>query len=160
MYGPDLSSTTNRLELLQDYKFVLNGKVIESLRFNNKIAAPIVPAKLRVDGEYNKNHIKYALEALFGKNSLASNLDAKLNGKSVGDHDVEFDAKVNTYSIKANGRREIIADNKSKLTYKLLTSFGTEFDVNGVVGNHWTAQNTDISLDAKLIAAQKQEPIK
>lgn len=162
IYGSDFATTTKRFELAQDYSFdITDKKVITALKFNNKLSAPFVPFNIRLDGEYNEKLLKYLMEGGYSKYKVGSNLDAKFNGKTDGEYDINFGVSLNQHNAKVIAKRDIdTAADKSRLTNKFVCSTGTRIELNGIVSNNPTVTNTDIHLDGLLIVTDGQEPYK
>lgn len=159
MYGPDLESTTKRVELYHRYDYERENEKLKSLKLDLKFKAPAVPLNFETEGEYNENLAKFDVEAGYGRQKFGSKLTAKLNVKTVGNYDVNFGITLNAHNAKLFMKREI-EGGKSKISNRLTTSAGTKVELNGHIGHDLNAKNADINLEGVLVPMDKEEPYK
>lgn len=160
VYGKDLDSKKNRVEYFIDGAAELDDKKKPtSVVFNSKVNVGAVPVTLQCDGDFKEKTNKFKLSGTYQKNDLGLTYDGKFNTKSVGDYDVQVATNFNKNNIRVVCQRQLDQD-KSKLTNKLTTSFGPQFQLNGQVGNKLSASDADINLESELKLANDKEPYK
>lgn len=103
--------------------------------------------------------MKFDIGAGYGKHTLGTKLNAKLNIKTVGNYDVNFGVNLNTHNVKLFLKREI-EGGKSKINNRFTTNAGTKVELNGHIGHDLTAKNADINLEGVLVPIENEEPYK
>jgi hypothetical protein len=160
VYGKDLESKKNRFEYFIDGSVEKDDKEKpKSVVFNSKLNVGAVPVLLECNGDFKTKSSKFKLSGTYQKNDLGFTLDGKYGTRQVGDYDVSVGANFNKQNVRVNCQRQIEND-KSKLTNKLTTTFGPQFQLNGHVGNKMTATDADINLESELKLSNDKEPYK
>lgn len=149
IHGSDLSSKTNKLTINNDLSVVPHKNFIE-IETKNKLAYPGLNVDTNFDFTSKQNHVKYDVEFQYLNFKVGSELDAKVNHKSKGDYDVEFEIYGNDNKLEIESKREIHGD-KSKI-HKSLAINGNKFEVSGTIKHHCKPDDVNIGtdLDVKL----------
>lgn len=160
VYGKDLESKKNRLEYFIDGNVEKDDKgKPTSVVFNSKVNVGAIPVVLQCDGDFKPKSSKLKLSGSYQKNELGFTLDGKYNSKQLGDYDVKVSTNFNKNTVAVVCQRQQDQD-KSKLTNKITTSFGPQFQLNGVVGHKFTPSDADVNLESELKLANDKEPYK
>lgn len=159
--GENFETTTDRIDFTQSYTYTLSEKTkdIQSIVFDVKLLLPFVRTNLKVNGESNKNLVKYNVDGQFQKHQLKNSLNARLNGKQSGDYDVNFALALNSHNLQLDVKRNQ-ANDKSQISNKLVISTGTKVELNGYISHDITPENADIKLNGLIVLAEKEEPYK
>lgn len=161
VYGKDLESKTNRIELINNWtKEKVDDKLVK-LDFNNIINVPIVGAKANLNGAFNDKLVKYDAGVEYGKHRLLNQLTWKHDEKSLGDWDISLIGKANVHSVDLKSVKTIDSGSKkATIKTKLTSSAGTNVDVESVCSEKLSWNEAEVSVKGTAVFVAKQEPYK
>lgn len=162
IYGKDLESKTNRIDLAYDFDLVKDSaKKLKSLKWNSSFSVPILPLKLVLNGSAKDKQLSYDLLAEYASSKVASKLNGGCSQKVEGDWHLDWSGQVNKHTLNVKSNRDINeADNKSSIKNKITTSSGTNLELNADFGHEFNRQKADVSIDGQLTLERGQDPFK
>lgn len=156
IYGPDLESKKNRLEL---FSKVLDGD--DNMKSEWFVLVGAIPAKLKynLESSSSNNEVKFDIKGDYEKHSIGTDIDFIRTDISKDTYNLKGKAFLNNLWINLDSARQLNSKSgKFQLTNKLTTSTGILFELNGVIGPNINENEIDIKINGKLILGEKQEP--
>lgn len=161
VYGKDVESKTNRIELTNDWTVEKVNDKISKLEYKNIINIPIVSAKANLNGALNDNLVQYDAGIVYGKHSLLNQLTWKHDEKELGDWDVHLVGKANVHSLDYTSVKTIDpSTKKSTINWKIISSAGTNVNVDSVISEKLTWNEAEVAVKGSAVLVAKQEPYK
>lgn len=158
VYDKDLESKTKRIELSQDYHYEKkeDGQ-IKSLVVKNRINASPIHLEVVLNGAVQEKHLDYDVSAQFKQHKLSSNLNVDRDRTALGDWDGKLDVGVNAHKLNLESKRAIdVNAQRSTITNKVTSSFGTKIDINSVFDHVLNRQRAYVKVDGLLKLAKDQ----
>lgn len=161
VYGKDVESKTNRVELTNDWSFEKVDDKVTKLDFKNIINIPIVSAKANLNGAFNDKLVKYDAGIVYGKHSLLNQLTWKHDEKALGDWDIKLIGKANVHSLDLTSVKTIDpSSKKSTINSKLVSSAGTNVNVESVCSEKLTWNEAEVTVKGSAVLVAEQQPYK
>ncbi|XP_066261681.1 apolipophorins isoform X2 [Euwallacea similis] len=159
IHGADLNSKTAILTLTSS--LVNKYKDPTDFRFEtkNSLTYPL----LGVDGKFELEHtpktLDYDVNIQYGELKLGSELEAKINEKTLGDFEVEFEIWGLDNKFELKSKRQVLPNEESKI-YQSLELNGKKFELEGKVTHNIKPQNMDVGAELTVHVPSQAAPIK
>ncbi|KAK9874207.1 hypothetical protein WA026_002563 [Henosepilachna vigintioctopunctata] len=146
IHGEDLNSKTNTLTLINS--FTLKNPKEAEFSTKNKFSYPLIKVSAKFNLDRTLKSLNYDTYLHYGDVKLGSELKFKVNTKSVGDYQLEFDAHDAKNKLELKSSRQVIGSHDSKISNSLSMN-GKKLEVSGKV-KHFVKPN-DLHLGADLV---------
>ncbi|XP_075230090.1 retinoid- and fatty-acid binding glycoprotein apolipophorin [Lycorma delicatula] len=150
VHGPDSKSTDHTFTINQYVSYHYDNP--KSFEFNtkNSLSYPLISLKGTFNAEASPKSLEYELEGGYEKYHLSSSFTGNVNIKVPGDYLVVFKAQVFDKGIEIHGKREIVGENKSKLTNSFELKPGGKYQLNALVTHNFHPDNFHNHIQAEI----------
>ncbi|XP_050302966.1 apolipophorins [Anthonomus grandis grandis] len=159
IHGPDLNSKTAILTITSS--IVNKFKSSSDFRFATKqsIKYPLIGVNAKLELEQTPNSIDYDINLEYGELKLGSELEAKVNEKSNGDYQVEFEVWGLENKLEVKSSRQVLPNDQSKISNTIELN-GRKLKFDGVITHAIRPHYMNVGTDLTIHVPTQAGPIK
>lgn len=159
IHGPDLNSKSAIISVTSS--LVNKFKSASDFRFEtkNSVSYPLLGVSAKFELEQTPKSLDYEMNAEYGELKLGSELEAKINEKTAGDFDVEFEIWGLENKLQLKSRRQVLPNDESKISNSVELN-GKKLELDGKVRHVLRPHNIDIGTDLTVHVPSHATPFK
>uniref|UniRef100_A0AAR5QJT3 Vitellogenin domain-containing protein n=1 Tax=Dendroctonus ponderosae TaxID=77166 RepID=A0AAR5QJT3_DENPD len=159
IHGPDLNSKSAIISVTSS--LVNKFKSTSDFRFEtkNSLSYPLLGVSAKFELEQTPKSLDYEINAEYGELKLGSELEAKIDEKTAGDYDVEFEIWGLENKLQLKSRRQVLPNDESKISNSLELN-GKKLELDGKVRHVLRPHNIDVGADLTVHVPSHATPFK
>nr|QWT69540.1 apolipophorin [Harmonia axyridis] len=157
-HGADLNSKTKTLTLVNVFSLKNIGKDAHLIT-KNKVTYPLLKINAKFDLERTTKSLDYNTLLHYGEIKLGSELKIHINGKHVGDYQLEFKANGLKNHIEVKSSRQVVTIDESKIANSISLN-GKKLEVSGKVKHRVKPHDINVGSDLMIKIPNSKTPYK
>lgn len=158
IHGADLNSKVNILKLKNSFSKTKVGENDYKIVTKNDFSYPLALVDAKFNFEAEPSKVSYDFDVNYNNAKFGSELDVKINGKTRGDYELDFELEGLKKKVELKLKR-VISGEASKIANALVVN-GKRYEINGDIKHHYKEKDIDVGADLAIKIAGKSDTYK
>ncbi|KAF7279304.1 hypothetical protein GWI33_007437 [Rhynchophorus ferrugineus] len=159
IHGPDLNAQDTILILKNSYASHYNTPQDYKLKTENSASYPLMKFNGKFDFEESPKNLEYDVRVEVGDIKVGTEFDLKIDEKTEGDYDLEFDIWGLENKLEVQSKRKVLLNDESKIYEKVVIN-GQKVELDGKVKHAILSHSLNVGGDLTLKISSQPSPYK